>query len=240
MPFDFLFNLDPLRASAVFVAGNIVAFAISAASVALFRRRFSRRLLTPEPEPIRLSDAVLAGVAVLLNAGVGMAGWILWKAGAVALTSPSVARTLFDAALMLLAMDLEMFALHWVAHRPLPYRLFHARHHRHERTNAISLFVLHPAEVLGFGALIIGWLVLYPMSGPGLLIYLALNLAFGTLGHLGSEPLPAAARRHPLGRWLGTATFHGDHHLHPDRNFGFYTRLWDRLFQTDHGDPDPR
>ena len=63
-------------------------------------------------------------------------------------------------------------------------------------------------------------------------IYLALNVAFGTVGHLGVEPLPESWRH---SRWLNvlsTSTFHVQHHGEPDRNYGFYTVIWDRLFRT--------
>jgi sterol desaturase/sphingolipid hydroxylase (fatty acid hydroxylase superfamily) len=129
-------------------------------------------------------------------------------------------------------MDLAMYFLHRLAHVPFLYRLVHATHHRYEHPRPLTLFVLHPLEVLGFGAL---WLVVVALSSPawiGVLGYLTLNAAFGAVGHLGVEPLPAAVREAPLLRHLGTSTFHADHHQVPDRNFGFYTDVWDRIFRT--------
>ena len=67
---------------------------------------------------------------------------------------------------------------------------------------------------------------------PTILIYLGLNLAFGTLGHVGVEPYPAAWFRWPVLRDLGSSTFHAGHHQDLAVNFGFYTTLWDRLFGT--------
>jgi len=55
----------------------------------------------------------------------------------------------------------------------------------------LMLIVLHPVEAMGFGGLIILFLTVYPMSLVGLLAYLTLNIAFGTLGHSGVEPFPA-------------------------------------------------
>jgi Delta7-sterol 5-desaturase len=76
---------------------------------------------------------------------------------------------------MILAMDLGMYFFHRLAHFPMIYRLIHSFHHRHETTNPISLFVLHPAEVIGFGSLMITFLMIYPTSLGGLLGYLPSN-----------------------------------------------------------------
>ena len=63
-------------------------------------------------------------------------------------------------------------------------------------------------------------------------INLALNTAFGAIGHLGVEPLPDGWVRAPILRWIATSTFHARHHGDPRSNFGFYTLVWDRLFGT--------
>ena len=98
--------------------------------------------------------------------------------------------------------------------------------------NAISLFVLSPFEVLGFGGLMTAVMTLVPLSGAAVLIYLALKILFGTLGHAGVEPFPESWRRRPLLREIGSSSFHAGHHRTPTNNFGFYTLIWDRLFGT--------
>ena len=87
-------------------------------------------------------------------------------------------------------------------------------------------------ETLGFGGLWLIVLAVYPATWLGMSIYLALNVAYGVIGHLGVEPVPAAALRIPLLKGLTTSTFHAQHHLDRQRNFGFYTLIWDRLFGT--------
>jgi sterol desaturase/sphingolipid hydroxylase (fatty acid hydroxylase superfamily) len=32
--------------------------------------------------------------------------------------------------------------------------------------------------------------------------------------------------------YVSTSTFHAEHHLDKDHNYGFYTLIWDRLFRT--------
>ncbi len=55
---------------------------------------------------------------------------------------------------------------------------------------------------------------------------------FGTVGHLGVEPLPDAWLRWPGLRWLAGGSFHAQHHQDITHNYGFYTLIWDRLFGT--------
>jgi lathosterol oxidase len=175
---------------------------------------------------------------VLLNAMVGMAGWYLWRRDLIQLRPNSWLRCGVDLLVMLIAMDFGMYVLHRLVHHRWLYPWFHRFHHRHEATNPLSLFVLHPLEVAGFGALMIGFLMVWPMSEAGLCLYLVVNILTGTLGHSGVEPFPARAAQLPLIRWIGTSTFHAEHHEHRVFNFGFYTLLWDRLFGT--LDPDYR
>src|SRR5262249_38061749 len=65
-------------------------------------------------------------------------------------------------------------------------------------------------------------------------VYLVLNVAFGTVGHLGGEPLPARWSDIPVLRYLAGSTFHARHHQALATNFGFYTVIWDSLFGTLH------
>jgi sterol desaturase/sphingolipid hydroxylase (fatty acid hydroxylase superfamily) len=134
--------------------------------------------------------------------------------------------------LLLGIMDLGMYLAHRVAHHRWIFRWVHAIHHTHESVNPISLFVLHPGEVVGFGALLIVVLMSASWSGAAVLAYLGINFLFGTLGHSGVEPFPACWARIPVLREIGSSTFHANHHRFPTRNFGFYTAIWDRIFRT--------
>jgi sterol desaturase/sphingolipid hydroxylase (fatty acid hydroxylase superfamily) len=216
--------------------GNILIFLASVGLCQWLWTHFQKQPLIAAQKPISRRDIGMSVVAVVLNSAVAVLGFVMWKAGLIRLTQPGWLRTLLDVLLFLLAMDLGMYVFHRIAHLPLLFELLHAPHHLHVRTNALSLFVLHPAEVLGFGALMIAVMMLLPLSGVAVLVYLALNVLWGTLGHAGVEPLPRALFRLPVLGALGSGTFHAQHHHNPSRNFGFYTVLWDRLFGSI--DPD--
>ncbi len=134
--------------------------------------------------------------------------------------------------MLVLLMDAAMYALHRAAHMSLLFPIMHRVHHRYERVRPLTLFLLSPIENLGFGMLWLGVIVFYQPSWLGMSIYLAINVAFGTIGHLGVEPLPDGWKRWPLVNYLATSTFHAQHHQALEHNYGFYTLIWDKLFGT--------
>jgi sterol desaturase/sphingolipid hydroxylase (fatty acid hydroxylase superfamily) len=129
-------------------------------------------------------------------------------------------------------MDLLMYLFHYLIHKTFLYKAVHLLHHEAVDPKPIDLFILHPVETFSFGALWLILLVSYPFNGYAIALYLLINILFGLMGHLGREPLPEKVRRLPVLRYLGTSTFHHDHHKDVNHNFGFYTTIWDRLFGT--------
>lgn len=215
---------------------NVLIFAASITACKWLTDTFQSQALFAEAQPLTRTDMAIAGLAVVLNAAIGFAGWHLWKAGLITLTTPGPLRIAVDFVVITLMMDFGMYWAHRIAHHPTIYALMHKLHHAHESANPISLFVLHPFEVLGFGGLMLAVLLIYPTSFYALLIYLTFNIAWGTLGHTGVEPFPRGMAEKLWLNWVGTSTFHAEHHATPRYNFGFYTLFWDRLFGTLHPD----
>ncbi|CAN5349348.1 hypothetical protein BH09VER1_BH09VER1_28200 [soil metagenome] len=230
--------LDQLKAASLsdvtllFLLANFVVFVGSVILCWLLGWLFSSRRLFERWEPLRPVEILAALASIAFNTGISLLGWWLWKTDFIILKTGGPLTAILDCLLMLLFMDFGMYVLHRFVHHPRLFPLFHRFHHRHETTNPISLFVLHPVEVVGFGLLMIAFLVLYPMSFAGLVAYLTLNVLWGTLGHSGVEPFPRKFRSIPVLALLGTSTFHAEHHEHPRFNYGFYTLLWDKLFGT--------
>lgn len=129
---------------------------------------------------------------------------------------------------IVLLMDLLMYIFHYLVHHPVIYKILHRKHHEHVSTNFLSLFVLHPLETLGFGLMMIFVFMWYDFSIFSITIYLFINLIWGTIGHLNREFFPKWSEK----VFLGTTKFHNQHHLNEQKNFGFYTSIWDRLFKT--------
>lgn len=214
------------------LVGNFALFDWSVVLCGWIRRMFGENRLFDAAQPVTRGDVVLAVVATLLNSLVAVIGWLLWQHGWIQITHPAWWRSLVDVVIFLVAMDLGMYVFHRLAHHPWIYPWLHARHHTHVSVNVISLFVLHPLEVLGFGSLMLSVMMLVPLSGAAVLAYLTLNVLFGTLGHAGVEPFPEWWSQNRLLREIGSSSFHAGHHQHPTSNFGFYTQIWDRLLGT--------
>jgi lathosterol oxidase len=211
------------------IAILVGALAVGAALV----RLFERRPVAPPPDAVGKSEVGLAATCVLLNAVVMLAGWLLFRAGWLQVDADArPRRVVVDAMLLLLAMDLAMYVTHRIAHLPVVFRHVHRVHHHYDRVRPLTLFVLHPGEVIGFGGLWIAVLACHAFSLGGILAYLTINTIFGVIGHLGVEPVPPRWLAWPIARSLGSSTFHAGHHRDPTGNFGFYTQLWDRLLRT--------
>ncbi|QOV88038.1 sterol desaturase family protein [Humisphaera borealis] len=211
---------------------NVIQFAAALIVGELLIRLYRSRPVTPPPKPLEAIEVVLAIACLVLNIVVGVTGWLLWRAGWIRVSAETGWRVVLDVIVLLIAMDLAMYVFHRIAHHPLLYGPLHSAHHKYDNPRPLDLFVLNPVEVLGFGALWIGVLMLYPATWIGIIVFLTLNLIFGTLGHLGVEPFPASWSKLPVVRFLGSSTFHADHHLNGRVNYGFYSNIWDRLFGT--------
>lgn len=221
------------QATAIFLLGNFGIFMGSVVLCWVTAKLFARKQIFEHFEPIRASEVMAALSAVVLNAAISVVGWKLWTMDWIHLRDAPWWGVLLDTLAMVIGMDIAMYFSHRLAHHPWLYPWIHRFHHRHRETNPLSLFVLHPLEVFGFGSMMILFLMLYPMSPLGLILYLNLNVLFGTIGHAGVEPLPGSMlTRIPLLNLLGTSTFHAEHHADHRHNFGFYTLIWDWLLGT--------
>lgn len=222
-------------ACGAFVALNLFIFATSMGGGLALRRIFAGARIAPGAAPLGAFELLAAVTTLALNTALGCAGLWLYRRGWIHLRRGlSPQEQLLDLALFFFAIDVLMYALHRLAHvRPI-YDLLHALHHRYENPNALTLYVLHPVEAIGFGSLWIVLLALHDFSLGAFVAYNVLNVYFGVVGHFGFEPYPTFWTRSRLTSWITTSTFHFQHHRTRVHNLGFYTTFWDRLFGTLH------
>lgn len=229
---DAFAQMPASRAIAWMFAENITLLIVALGLGELLIRLCGARRIGPGPPPVEGREIALAVSCVGFNTLVTVAGWWLWRRGFITIRRDTGVRAWLDVIVLLMLMDLAMYVTHRLAHHRWVYPVVHATHHRYDRPRPLDLFVLNPLEVLGFGALWLGVIALYPSSWLGMVVYLALNLVFGMVGHLGVEPFPRSWAALPVLRHVGTSTFHAGHHHDGGGNFGFYTLIWDRLFGT--------
>lgn len=220
------------QAVAVLLLQNVVVFLFALALGECLVRRYRQRPVAPAPPPLERLEVLVTISTVLLNTVVTIGGLFLWRAGLIRFRTDTGVWAWLDIVALLLIMDLAMYLLHRLAHHRWFYPVLHQLHHRYDRPRPLTLFILNPAENLSFGLLWLTVCILYPASWFGMSVYLTLNVVFGTVGHLGVEPLPSAWVRIPVLRWIGGSSFHARHHQDIGCNFGFYTLIWDGLFGT--------
>ncbi|PAX06852.1 sterol desaturase [Sphingomonas lenta] len=137
--------------------------------------------------------------------------------------------------LYLFAHDSWFYWTHRWMHRPGPFRLAHAVHHRSRPPTAWAAMAFHPLEALT-GAVVIPTLVfLIPIHWGALGFVLTVMTVMGVTNHMGWEVFPQWMWRGRLGGWLITASHHQRHHERYGCNYGLYFRFWDRLCGTDEG-----
>ncbi|GAA4965229.1 sterol desaturase family protein [Actinoplanes utahensis] len=229
---EFLATLHPGWFALLALVENILLVGVGALLGHVALRLPGARRLTPDPGPVNPLELALVGSTTLLNTAVTVAGWWLWKDGVIVLRTDAGAGTIVELAVLVLVMDVLMYAGHATVHLRALFPWVHRLHHVFADARPITLFALHPLEAIGFGAMWLVVLAVHPFTVGALAAYTALNLIFGILGHLGVEPLPPAVRRNVVFRWVATPAMHVGHHAEPRYNLGFYTTVWDRLFGT--------
>lgn len=220
------------QAIVALLAENVLILVLALGWGSWLARRYETRRVALSAPAVKRLEIVLTCSTVLLNTLVTLVGLFLWRGGILRFRTDAGIGVLVDVVLLLMIMDLAMYALHRLAHHPWLFPLLHRLHHEYDRPRPLTLFILNPAENLSFGLLWLAVLAIYPASWLGMSIYLVLNVLFGTIGHLGVEPLPLWWGRVPILRDLAGGTFHARHHQDLRCNFGFYTLIWDRCFGT--------
>lgn len=220
-------NLDFLSFFLLLIKANLLMFVSTALIVFLLRRYFIQFDLNLHNTKMSKRDYKLAGLVLISNVMVGVLGFYLMKLEMIHLTSKGLFMTFLDVVFLMLAIDFGMYFSHFITHKSFLYRLTHSIHHEHESMSNLSLYVMHPLEAFGFGVILMALLFLRPVDVSALLFFIFLNWILGVFAHSGIEP--------SKGEWANyfcMTRFHQIHHENPNKNFGFYTPLWDILFKT--------
>ena len=221
----------------VILFGLLVNTGIYLGSLVLYTilNRFPGSKPIGNEQPLIHSDVLLSLLTVICNTVVFVLGVVMWQNGWIKLAEQqSWMILLIEVLALVMIMDLLMYLFHRSVHVLKYFKIFHERHHEHESTNLLSLFVLHPIESIGFGMMILAVIIIFPFSAIGISIYLTINSIWGTIGHLNRSMLPKSWSNGLKKVQICTSEFHYLHHQSPGYNFGFYSSIWDRIFGTIH------
>jgi lathosterol oxidase len=207
------------------------------------RRRFAARRIQPrDPKPAHVRREIRNSVLSLgiIVALIMLTEYLRLEYGwSLLYTDPGAYGYWYlpvSAVLLLLFHDAYFYWSHRLMHwRPLFTRA-HLEHHRSTNPSPWAAFAFHPYEavVQYFGINLATYL--FPMHVFVVLGFLVFSTLVNVYAHLGYEFLPAGFVRHPIGRYLITATHHNQHHARFHGNYGFYFLFWDRLMGTNRTD----
>jgi len=226
----YLHELPDVVVWGIFFVENIVITLSVLVTGRIVRRIFK---MNHHWETYTAQEWLWCGLTNIINTIVTYTGFFLWEKRWIDITfSSSFLMVLADFMILFFTMDMLMYVFHFIIHKTVLYKLIHGLHHESVDPKPIDLFILHPVETFCFGALWLLVLVAHAFNVYAIVLYLVLNVAFGLAGHLGFEIIPNAKRKSSIWKYIGTSTFHHDHHRDVEHNFGFYTNVWDRMMRT--------
>lgn len=136
--------------------------------------------------------------------------------------------------LMMLWHDFYFYWTHKWMHHPKIYRHVHRIHHQSVTPSPWTAYSFHPIEAFVQAAFLPIILLVMPMNGFALLLFLLYQITRNVVGHLGYEIYPKAFLSSKWLRWHTTTTHHDQHHHYFNHNYGLYFTWWDRIMKTEH------
>ncbi len=133
---------------------------------------------------------------------------------------------------LLLLHDAYFYWCHRLLHTPWLLRHVHSVHHRSTVPTPLSAMAMHPIEALAEALFVpLAAIALRPPTTAFLAFFVAM-IALNTVGHLGLRGVALLNGRPGVLQLVSQSDTHLQHHLTPDKDFGAYLTLWDRLFGT--------
>jgi sterol desaturase/sphingolipid hydroxylase (fatty acid hydroxylase superfamily) len=142
--------------------------------------------------------------------------------------------------LFIIGADAWFYWTHRAMHHPKLYMATHELHHKAEQPSPLSGYAFSMIEGFVLGMYLPVVLLIVPVNGVVLAIFVQVFAVLEAYVHLGYEILPNGVARHPIGKHLGTSVFHNMHHEDGAFNFGVYFTWWDRLMGTMHPEYEDR
>ena len=136
--------------------------------------------------------------------------------------------------LSIVAQDAYFYWTHRAMHHPALFRLFHRRHHRSVAPTPWAAYSFDAPEAFVQAVFLPLFLLLVPMHGAAVFLFVTHMIVRNVMGHCGYELLPRGLADSRWWGWLNSVTHHDLHHETFCRNYGLYFTWWDRLMGTEH------
>lgn len=134
--------------------------------------------------------------------------------------------------------DLYFYIMHRIMHHPALFKYIHLVHHKSTNPSPWAAYAFHPLEAIIEQGIVIIFYFTLPIHITHLAIFFLFSIIYNVYGHLGYELYPKGFNRTKIGKWINTSINHNQHHQYFKGNYGLYTLIWDRLFDTIRKDYD--
>ena len=134
----------------------------------------------------------------------------------------------------IVAHDAFFYWTHRLMHNRRLSRTIHRTHHLSHNPSPWAAFTFDPAEALVQALFLPVFLLIVPIHGSAVMVFLIHMIVRNALGHSGFEVMPRGMATHPVFGCVTTVTHHDLHHSAPTGNYGLYFTWWDRVMGTEH------
>jgi lathosterol oxidase len=217
----------------------VIPASIMAGILALFQQKLAgRKLQTRSPKPGQVRREILFSISSVvifsLNGAVILAGKMLGVFEIYDAIEPHgwiylIASTV----LVIVAHDAYFYWTHRLIHHPKLFSWAHRTHHRSRTPTPWAAYAFDPAEALLNGIFLTLFLLVVPLHGIAVLIFLTHMIIRNVIGHAGYEIFPKAMQHHPVWGQITNVRHHDQHHRDMLGNYGLYFTWWDRLMGTE-------
>ncbi len=138
--------------------------------------------------------------------------------------------------LALVLHDAYFYWTHRILHTRLFFKRFHKVHHMSITPSPWAAYAFHPVEAIIQSLIVPILIVVLPLHGIALGIFLGIQIVRNVLGHSGYEIFPRSFADSLLLRLFQSNTEHDLHHRFTRGNYSLYFTWWDKMLSTDRSD----
>lgn len=137
---------------------------------------------------------------------------------------------------MIIAQDAYFYWTHRLLHLPRFMKRGHTEHHKSINPTPWTAYSFNAIEAAIHAAFVPLFLLILPMHGLAVFLFLTHMIIRNAVGHSGYELFPRSWAVHPILGQITMVTHHDMHHASGNHNFGLYFTWWDRMMGTEHPD----
>ena len=141
---------------------------------------------------------------------------------------------IFSLVLLIFWHDTYFYWTHKWMHHPKIYKHVHRIHHKSVSPSPWTAYSFHPYEAIVQTLFVPIFLLVVPIQGYALALFMVYQIARNVVGHLGHELFHNAFVTNKFFNWITTTTHHDQHHHYFNHNYGLYFTWWDKWMKTEH------